>query len=147
MAQTSRSGARRTKSTTRGSAKARSSRSSTARSQRSPRSLGRLEKSLDAAEGALKDLRKELGKGGRDLLRDVERTLKDSRKNFRSMSRTVARDIGKVQRAATRGVSPRSGGGARKSTSGRKTDGLALAVHGVAFPLGGLALALRPRLA
>src|SRR5437899_1101052 len=93
MAQTSRSGARRTKSTTRGSAKARSSRSSTARSQRSPRSLGRLEKSLDAAEGALKDLRKELGKGGRDLLRDVERTLKDSRKHFRSMSRTAAREV------------------------------------------------------
>jgi ABC-type transporter Mla subunit MlaD len=81
-----------------------------------PRALDRLDKSIDAAEGALKDLRSELGRGGRDLVKDLDRTLRDSRKNLRSLSRTVA----KLQRAATTGKTTAPGGrraGARKTTT------------------------------
>ena len=77
---------------------------STSRSRtatRQPRALGRLEKSIDAAEAALKDLRTELGQGGRDLVKDLDKTLKDSRKNLRSLSRTVVKDLGRLQKAAT----------------------------------------------
>ena len=81
-----------------------------------PKAIGRLEKSLDAAEVALKDLRKELGRGGNTMVKDFERALKDSRKNLTTMSRTVTRDLEKLQKAATKGRSP------RKSTSSRSTS-------------------------
>ena len=74
---------------------------STTATTRRPRALNRLEKSIDAAESALEDLRGELGRGGRDLVKDLEKTLRDSRKNLRSLRRTVAKDIQKLQRAAT----------------------------------------------
>ena len=81
-----------------------------------PKAISRLEKSLEAAELALKDLRRELGRGGRDVVKDLDRTLKDSRKNLRSLSRTVARDLGALQKAATRGTSPTT---ARRTASAR----------------------------
>jgi len=87
---------------------------------RGPRALDRLAKSIDAAEGALKDLRSELGRGGRDLVKDLDKTLRDSRKNLRSLSRTVAKDLGKLQRAATTGKTTAPRGrraGARKTTT------------------------------
>jgi hypothetical protein len=95
---------------------------STSRSRtttRGPRALDRLDKSIDAAEGALKDLRSELGRGGRDLVKDFDRTLRDSRKNLRSLSRTVAKDLGKLQRATTgKTTAPRGPrAGARKTTT------------------------------
>jgi hypothetical protein len=96
---------------------------STSRSKtttRGPRALDRLDKSIDAAEGALKDLRSELGRGGRELVKELEKTLRDSRKNLRSLSRTVAKDIGKLQSAATTGKTTAPRGrraGARKTTT------------------------------
>jgi hypothetical protein len=50
---------------------------STSRSRtttRGPRALDRLDKSIDAAEGALKDLRSELGRGGGALVKDLDKT-------------------------------------------------------------------------
>ena len=85
-----------------------------------PRALDLLDKSIDAAEGALKDLRSELGRGGRDVVKDLDRPLRDSRKNLRSLSRTVAKDIGKLQSAATTGKTTAPRGrraGARKTTT------------------------------
>jgi hypothetical protein len=87
---------------------------------RGPRALDRLNKSISAAEGALKDLRSELGRGGRDLVKDLDKTLRDSRRNLRSLSRTVVKDIGKLQKAATTGktTAPRGqrAGGQKKTT-------------------------------
>jgi hypothetical protein len=91
-----------------------------------PKAVGRIEKSLDAAELALKDLRRELGRGSGDLVKNLDRTLKDSRKNLRSLNRTVVRDLDKMQKAATRGTAP-SGGrtasprGTAKATTSRRT--------------------------
>ena len=62
--------------------------------------LRRLQASIDAAEVALKDLRREMGRGSRDLLADLDRTLKDARKNARRAGRAMVRDLEQVQKAA-----------------------------------------------
>jgi ABC-type transporter Mla subunit MlaD len=80
-----------------------------------PDALGRLSDSIEAAQAALKDLRSEMSRGSRDLVKDVDRTLRDARKNLRRTSRRVAKDLDEVQLAA-RG---RRTTGARKAASSR----------------------------
>jgi hypothetical protein len=63
----------------------------------------RLTQSLEAAQVALSDLRKELSKGTRDVLDDLDTTLKDARKNARSVRRTVTKDLEQIQRTLTTG--------------------------------------------
>jgi hypothetical protein len=97
-------------------------RRSTTTTARRPRALNRLEKSIDAAQAALKDLRTELGRGRRDLVRDLEKTLTDARKNLRSLSSTVGKDLDKLQKAATTGRRTPARGrrpSARKTTASR----------------------------
>jgi hypothetical protein len=65
--------------------------------------LDRLTKSVEAAEVALKDLRKEMGKGSRDVLGDLETTLKDARKDLRSVSRTFTKDLAQIEQALVAG--------------------------------------------
>lgn len=67
--------------------------------------LDRLTRSVEAAQDALKDLRKEVSRGTRDVLKDLETTLKDARQNLRSVSRTVSKDLQQVQQALTTGKS------------------------------------------
>jgi hypothetical protein len=62
--------------------------------------LDRLGGSIDAAQEALKDLRRELSKGGRDLLKDLDALLRDARKNLRGAQRTLIKDLEEVQKAA-----------------------------------------------
>jgi hypothetical protein len=64
------------------------------------RSLDRLSGSIDAAQDALKDLRSELSKGGRDALKDIDVLLRDVRKNLRSTQRTLIKDLEEMQKAA-----------------------------------------------
>jgi sugar-specific transcriptional regulator TrmB len=63
--------------------------------------LDRLTRSVEAAQDALKDLRKELSRGTREILKDLDTTLKDARRNLRSVSSTVSNDLQQVQRALT----------------------------------------------
>jgi hypothetical protein len=63
--------------------------------------LDRLGGSLDAAQDALKDLRRELSKGGRDLLKDLDVLVRDARKNLRGARRTLVKDLDEVQKAAS----------------------------------------------
>jgi hypothetical protein len=96
--------------------------------------LDRLGGSLDAAQDALKDLRRELSKGGRDVLKDLEVLVRDARKNLRGTTRTLVKDLDEVQKAAA-GKRPRAAATTRapakrtttaKSTStssARKTTG------------------------
>jgi hypothetical protein len=63
-------------------------------------SLDRLSGSIDAAQDALKDLRSELSKGGRDALKDIDVLLRDVRKNLRSTQRTLIKDLEEMQKAA-----------------------------------------------
>jgi ABC-type transporter Mla subunit MlaD len=82
-----------------------------------PDTLGRLGDSIDAAQAALKDLRSEMSRGSRELLKDVDKTLRDARKNLRRTSRRIAKDLDEVQQAA-RGKRTT---GARKAASSRGT--------------------------
>ena len=70
----------------------------------------RLTQSLDAAQVALNDVRKELSRGTRDVLQDLDRTLKDARKSARRVGRTVTRDLEQIQHALATGkpAEPRS---------------------------------------
>jgi ABC-type transporter Mla subunit MlaD len=63
--------------------------------------IERVEDAITAAEGALKDLRRDLTKGGQDLLKDVDRTLKDARRNLRGIKKTLAKDLEGVGRSVT----------------------------------------------
>jgi hypothetical protein len=81
-------------------------------------SFERLTQSVEAAQGALKDLRKELSKGTRDVLGDLDVTLRDARKNLRSVSRTVSKDLDEIQHALTAGK-PARARTARKTKTGK----------------------------
>jgi hypothetical protein len=93
-------------------------------------SFERLTQSVEAAQTALKDLRKELSKGSRDVLWDLDMTLRDARKNLRRASRTVSKDLEEIQHALTAGKPARAGnarlrkkrataGTARKTTTAK----------------------------
>jgi hypothetical protein len=84
--------------------------------------LDRLGDSIDAAQDALKDVRGELSKGGRDLLKDLDRLLHDARKNLRGARRTLTKDLDEVQKAAAgkRRPSPRRGT-AKRTTPAKRT--------------------------
>ena len=73
----------------------------TARKTRSSgeKSLERVHDSIDAAQAALKDVRSEMNRGSRVLLKDVETTLRDARKHLRAVNRAVVNDLGEVQQA------------------------------------------------
>jgi ABC-type transporter Mla subunit MlaD len=87
-----------------------------------PKSMGQLEKALEAAESALKDLRQELGRGGREAVKDLNQTVKDARKHLRGLSKTVMRDLEKLQSAAGRGTASRPSGRSTRSTAARKSS-------------------------
>ena len=96
-------------------------------SARGQQALDRLHESIEAADKALKDLRSEMSRGSRALLKDVDGTLRDARKNVRTMRRRVAKELEQAQKAA---ASKRPGSGrraattrstARKTTAGKTT--------------------------
>jgi ABC-type transporter Mla subunit MlaD len=91
-----------------------------------PEALGRLSDSIDAAQAALKDLRSEMSRGSRELLKDVDKTLRDARRNLGRTRRRIARDLEEVQQAArgkrtttARGASSSRGTTRRSSTRRR----------------------------
>ena len=88
-----------------------------------PAALDRLGGSLDAAGEALKDLRRELSKGGRDALRDFDTLLKDARKNLRGARRTLVKDLEDMQNAAAgkRGTAPKRTTAPKRATAAKRT--------------------------
>jgi hypothetical protein len=66
------------------------------------KALDKLGGSIDAAQQALKDLRGELSKGGRDAVKDLDVLLRDARKNLRGAQRTLLKDLEEVKAAATK---------------------------------------------
>jgi hypothetical protein len=84
--------------------------------------LDRLGGSLDAAQEALKDLRRELSKGGRDLLKDLDVLLRDARKNLRGTRRTLVKDLDEVQKAAAgKRRTPAKRAPAKRATTTKRT--------------------------
>jgi predicted nucleic acid-binding Zn-ribbon protein len=94
-----------------------------------PDALGRLSDSIEAAQAALKDLRSEMSRGSRELLKDVDKTLRDARKNLSRTRRPIAKDLEEVEEAArgrrtttARGASS-SRGTTRRRSPARRTSG------------------------
>jgi hypothetical protein len=104
-----------TKTTRRKSTRARtSSRKSTAAA-----SLDRLNASLEAAQKALTDLGGTLGRGGRDVLKDVQKLVRDARRDTLRLNKSLLADLNQLQKTVTgRGGKPRA---SQKSRTTRKT--------------------------
>jgi hypothetical protein len=86
-------------------------------SGRGPQPIDRLHDSIEAAQTALKELRSEMSRGSRALLKDVDSTLRDARKNVRSVRNRVAKDLEQAQQRAT----GRKPAGAKRATTTRST--------------------------
>ena len=88
-----------------------------------PDALGRLNDSIEAAQAALKDLRSEMSRGSRELLKDVDKTLRDARKNLRRTSRRIAKDLDEVQQAARGKRTTSAQRGASRRGTARRSSG------------------------
>jgi hypothetical protein len=75
-------------------------------------SLDRLNASLEAAQKALTDLGGNLGRGGRDLLKDVQKLVRDTRR----LNKTLLADMDQLQKTVAG-----SGGRSRASQKSRTT--------------------------
>jgi hypothetical protein len=68
--------------------------------------IKRLNKSLDAAQDALaslgKNVSKDLGAGGRDLYKNLQRFVKDARRDSGKLSKALERDIERLQKSLAR---------------------------------------------
>jgi hypothetical protein len=82
-------------------------------------SLDRLNASLEAAQKALADLGSNLGRGGRDVLKDVQKLVRDARRDTVRLNKTLLADLDRLQKTVTgRGVRSRA---SQKSRTTRKT--------------------------
>jgi hypothetical protein len=82
-------------------------------------SLDRLNASLEAAQKAHTDLSGNLGRGGRDLLKDVQKLVRDARRDTGRLNKTLLTDPDQLQKTVTgRGSRPRA---SQKSRTTRKT--------------------------
>jgi hypothetical protein len=105
MATTKKSSAR--KSPARGNSKAN-------QRSRSAGSLDRLNESLDAAQKALSDLQGDLGRGARDVAKNVSRLIRDARRDTAKLNRALVKDIGQLGQALTPGRDGASRGSKKK---------------------------------
>jgi hypothetical protein len=61
--------------------------------------IERLERSLDAAQDAVIALRKDIGAGGQDLRKTVEKTIASARKDTAKLSKALRSDVADLQKA------------------------------------------------
>jgi hypothetical protein len=64
-------------------------------------SLDRLNASLEAAQKALTDLSGNLGRGGRDLLKDVQKMVRDARRDTLRLNKALVADLDQLQKTVT----------------------------------------------
>jgi hypothetical protein len=83
--------------------------------------LERLQASIEAAETALKDLRGEMSRDSRDLLKDLGRTLTDARRNLTRSRRRIVKDLEHIEQALVKGKVARPAARTRAATAPRKT--------------------------
>lgn len=92
-----------------------------------PAAIRRLNKSLDAAQDALvalrKDLSRDVGAGGTDLYRNLQRFVKDARRDSGKLSKALEGDIERLQKrlAPSSRAKAASRKGAPRKTAGRST--------------------------
>ena len=68
--------------------------------------LDRLQASIESAETALKDLRGEVSRDSRDLLKDIGKTLKATQRNLTRSRRRIAKDLEQIEKALMNGKAP-----------------------------------------
>jgi ABC-type transporter Mla subunit MlaD len=71
------------------------------RAEHDVRRLEHVTKSLEAAQKDLAQIGGTLGKGVRDLRRDVDKVLRDARRDLLKMTRAVQRDLDRLQKDLT----------------------------------------------
>jgi hypothetical protein len=81
------------------------------------KALETLGSSIDAAQAALKDLRGELSKGGKDAVKELDVMLRDARKHLRGAQRTLVKDLEQVQETAKAKAASARGAASRASSS------------------------------
>jgi DNA-binding protein HU-beta len=85
--------------------------------------LDRLRASIEAAEGALKDLQGEVSRDSRELLKDVGKTLRTAQRNLTRGRGRIVKDIEQIQQALVKGRTARPGATAtsNKGASSKRT--------------------------
>ena len=78
-------------------------------------SLDRLDKSLDSAQKALAEVRKDLSRGGHDLLKDLQKRIGDTRRDARGLTKSLRAELEQLGRTAKR----RAGAGKKAPTRKR----------------------------
>ena len=68
---------------------------------KSTKPVDRLDDAIAAAQDALKDLRGDLSRGRKALVKDLDKTLKDARGNLRRVRGTLVEDLDEVGRKLT----------------------------------------------
>jgi hypothetical protein len=65
--------------------------------------LDRLQTSIEGAESALKDLRREVGRDSRDRLNDLATTLKSARRNVTRSRQRIVKEMEAIEKRLTKG--------------------------------------------
>ncbi len=84
-------------------------------------SLERLDESLDSAQKALGDLRKQLSSGGHDLVKDLQKRVGDTRRDARGLSKSLRAELEQLGGSISRrGRTTKKRAGTRKKATARK---------------------------
>ena len=85
--------------------------------------VDRLDQAIAAAQDALKDLRGDLSRGRKALVKDVDTTLKDARGNLRRVRKTLVKDLDEVghKLSGSSSATKRKPAPKRKPAAKRKT--------------------------
>lgn len=87
-----------TKKPAKSSARPRAAKTARARLEKNDRTIGRVAKSLEAAQKDLTAIGGSLGTGATDLSKDVVRLLRVARRDVTKMSKTIRRDLEHLQK-------------------------------------------------
>jgi hypothetical protein len=93
--------------------------SATRRAAKEPTALRKLNKSLDSAQDALaalgKEVGKDVGRGTRDLHKNLQRFVKDARRDSGKLGTALQRDLERLQKRVAGSSSTRGPTGGRKA--------------------------------
>lgn len=89
---------RSSKAPSRSSVRPKATKTERARWEKNDRAIGRVAKSLEAAQKDLSAIGDSLGAGASDLSKDVLKLLRDARRDVAKMSKTVRRDLEHLQK-------------------------------------------------
>jgi hypothetical protein len=95
--------------------------------EKSDKAIGRIAKSLDAAQQDLTSIGGSLGAGARDMRKDVARLLRDARRDVTKMGKAVRRDLERLQKDVTVAAKPKPSRARPKAKAAAKTKAKAKA--------------------